>query len=183
MTQATGLVTTAEQLAALPDDGQRYELVDGVLHMMSPAGGQHGRIAATLLYLITRHVREKSLGVTFAAETGFLLRRDPDTVRAPDVAFVSRERMADWSDHPGYLPLAPDLVAEVVSPSDSSSQVEGKARDWLDAGVRLVLIVDPQSATIRVYRSRDPIQVFSQGLIDLQDVLAEFQLDVDEVFS
>lgn len=183
MIQAKGQVLTAEQLAALPDDGRRYELVDGVLHMMSPAGGQHGRVAATLLYLIMRHVRQESLGVTFAAETGFLLRRDPDTVRAPDVAFVSHERIEDWSNHPGFLPLAPDLVAEVVSPSDRLSEVEGKARDWLQAGVRLVLVVDPQSASILVYRSDGQIQSFSDGLIDLRDVVAGFQLDVDEVFA
>lgn len=88
MSNTTDQLTTAEQLAARPNDGKRYELVDGVLRMMSPAGNRHGRIAAKLLVRLATHVEQRNLGATYAAETGFLIRQRPDTVRAPDVAFV-----------------------------------------------------------------------------------------------
>jgi Uma2 family endonuclease len=183
MSNTTDQVTTAEQLAAMPDDGKRYELVEGVLQMMSPAGGCHGRIAAKLLVRLTVYAEEHGLGVTFAAETGFLLQRAPDTVRAPDVAYVSKDRLGELSDYPGFLPLSPDLVAEVVSPGDSSSEIEAKAQAWLAAGVRVVLVVDPQTASIRDYRSANRIRVYSDGRIDLDDVLPGFQLDVAELLS
>ena len=182
MSNTTDL-TTAEELASRPNDGNRYELVDGVLRMMSPAGNRHGRIAAKLLVRITNHVEQQNLGVTYAAETGFLIRQSPDTVRAPDVAFVAHDRLQDFADDVGYLPLAPDLVAEVVSPSDSSSAVEAKVQSWLDAGVRLVLAVDPQNSTIREYRPNGQIRVFSEGVVDLDNVLSGFALDVIELFS
>ena len=98
---------TADELASLPDDGNRRELVDGVLHMMSPAGGRHGRIAGRLFLRIGNHVEQGKLGEVFAAETGYLLSQDPDTVRAPDVSFVSSERLGEFADYAGYLPLAP----------------------------------------------------------------------------
>jgi Uma2 family endonuclease len=182
MSNTTGYCT-AEHLASLPDDGNRYELVEGVLHMMSPAGGRHGRVAAKLLLRIGNYVELHKLGSTFAAETGFLIERDPDTVRAADVSFVSHTRLAGQADHPGYLPVAPELVAEVVSPGDKSSQVESKAVGWLHAGVHVVLVVDPQISTIRCYRSPEQITVFRHGMLDLGDVLPGFELDVSEVFA
>ena len=183
MSNTTDQVTTAEQLAARPDDGKRYELVEGALRMMSPAGNRHGRIAARLLVRITNHVEQRNLGATYAAETGFLIQRSPDTVRAPDVAYVAGGRLEAFADHAGYLPIAPDLVAEVVSPSDSSSDVEAKVQDWLDAGVQVVLAVDPQNSTVREYRSESQIRVYSGGFVDLDDVLAGFRLDVAELFA
>jgi Uma2 family endonuclease len=174
---------TADQLAALPDDGSRFELVDGELHMMSPAGGRHGRIAGKLFLRIGNHVERHKLGETFAAETGFLLQQNPDTVRAPDVSFVSYERLGEFADYPGYLPLAPDLVVEVVSPNDQSSEVESKANGWLQAGVPVVLVVDPQTSSIREYRSLDQIRVYSEGVIGLEDILPGFKLGVGELFA
>ena len=174
---------TAEQLAMMPGGGKRCELVDGVLHMMSPAGGRHGRIAGKLFLRVGNHVERQKLGETFAAETGFLLHRNPDTVRAPGVAFVSHQRLGELADYPGYLPLAPDMVAEVVSPSDESSDVESKATAWLQAGVGVVLVVDPQTNSIREYRSPDQIRVYREGFIELGDVLPDFKLDVGELFG
>jgi Uma2 family endonuclease len=176
-------VMTADELLAMPDDGRRYELVQGELRMMSPAGGRHGRIAMKLARRLGDFVETHALGETYAAETGFLLRRDPDTVRAPDWAFVSQQRLGAFADYPGYLPLAPDLVAEVVSPSDLSSDVEEKALDWLAAGVKVVLVVDPQTRTIREYRSAREIRIHDQGMLDLGSVLTGCQLDVAELFS
>ena len=142
---------TAEQLLELPDDGMRHELVDGDLHTKAPAGGAHGQIAAELLGRMFAVVQAGRLGRLFAAETGFRLRRDPDTVRAPDVAFVRTDRVAE-ARVPGFPALAPDLVAEVVSPSDRAAEVTGEALAWLDAGVSTVWVVDPENRTVTVYR-------------------------------
>ncbi len=174
---------TADELLAMPNDGKCYELWQGELRMMSPAGGRHGRIALKLARRLGDFVEAHGLGVTYAAETGFLLHQNPDTVRAPDVAFVAQKRLGPFIDYPGYLPLAPDLVAEVVSPTDRSLDVEEKALEWLAAGVAVVLVVDPQSKTVRDYRSAQEIRVHTNGLIDLRIVLAGFQLDVSELFS
>jgi Uma2 family endonuclease len=174
---------TADRLVAMPDDGKRYELVEGVLRMMSPAGGRHGRIALKLGRRIGDYVEQQNLGETFAAETGFLLQKNPDTVRAPDVAFVSHATLGELADEPGYLPIAPDLVAEVISPSDRSSDVEEKVFGWLAAGVQAVIVVDPQTRTIRYYRSADAIQVVQSGSIDLSEVIPSFHLDISDLFA
>ena len=137
MTTSLHLVT-AEQLAGMPRHGKRYELIQGALHMMSPSGNEHGRIAVRLTWRIAQHVEREDLGVVFAAETGFLLQTDPDTVRAPDLAFVTKTRRTEAGNVEGFWPGAPDLAVEVVSPSDSFSQVEEKALAWLTAGTRVV---------------------------------------------
>jgi len=111
---------TADELLRLPDDGYRYELVRGELRKMSPAGSRHGVVAAAIIGSLAPFVREHSLGKVFTSETGFLIQRDPDTVRAPDCAFVQTERFIDT---PGYFPGAPDLAVEVISPGDSYSEV------------------------------------------------------------
>ena len=151
--------------------------------MMSPAGGRHGRIALKLARRLGDYVERHHLGETFAAETGFLIRQGPDTVLAPDVAFVSYDRLGELADHPGYLPVAPDLVAEVVSPSDRSSEIEEKALAWLTAGVSVVLVVDPQTRTIRDYRAAHEIRVYAEGAIDLSQVVSGFRLDASELLS
>ncbi len=172
---------TAEQLLELPDDGMRHELVDGELRTMVPAGGAHGRIAARLLGRLFGFVETHRLGELFAAETGFRLRRDPDTVRAPDVAFVGADRVAD-AGVPGFPALAPDLVAEVVSPSDRAVDVVGKALAWLDAGVRLVWVVDPQNRTVTVYRQDGVAVLRDADVLDGGDVLPGFALPLEELW-
>jgi len=130
-TQTTSAMT-AEQLFAIPDDGQghRHELIEGVKRMLSPAGGQHGMIAARILRKLGNYVEEHRLGAVFAAETGFLISRDPDTVRAPDAAFVRQERLDEAGTVAGYCPGAPDLAIEVLSPSDTYTLVESKSLGW-----------------------------------------------------
>lgn len=183
MSNATNQVITAEQLAAMPDDGKRYELVEGVLHMMSPTGGLHARITAKLSRRIGNFVEDHALGDTFAGDPGFLIGRNPDTVRGPDVAFLSQERLGELSRHTGYLPIAPDLAAEVVSPNDRRAEVEAKANAWLLAGVRVVLVVDPRTEEIRVHRPDRDVQEYRDGFVDLSDVLPGFQLDVTDLFA
>ena len=182
--QAKNEITSAEQLFQAPDNGSRMELVRGVLVMMSPAGSEHGRIASRILVRLGSYVEANDLGETFAAETGFLIEENPDTVRAPDAAYVSHEKL-NAADHKSpYLALSPDLVVEVVSPNDSFSDVEAKAGQWLAAGTLVVLIADPKNETLRVYRSKSEIQVLHSGeTFASGDVCENWQLPVDEVFG
>lgn len=180
-TRAT--TVTAEQMFVMPDDGNRYELIRGELRMMSPAGGRHGRVAHNLGLILGNHVRRENLGVVYAAETGFLLERDPDTVRAPDAAFVSQAKSRTIDADAGYLPLAPDLACEVISPSDTFSKVEEKASDWLAAGTQLVLLVDPETRKLHVYRAADKIVVLDEeSTLDASDVVPGWRFSVSELF-
>ena len=182
MSTITGTIT-ADVLLAMPEDGNRYELIGGELMMMSPAGGQHGILAARILRKLGNFVEDAGLGAVFAAETGFLLTSNPDTVRAPDVAFVCRQRLDDVGPVTGYWPGAPDLAVEVLSPSDSYSQVEEKALCWLDSGCRMVLVVDPQQEHITVYESRDRIRVLDiDATLDGGTVVPGWSVPVAEVF-
>ncbi len=176
--------TTEEQLSAIADDGHRYELVNGELRMMSPAGGHHGLLASRLLRKLGNFVEEHGLGETYAAETGFLLSQNPDTVRAPDLAFVAETRVKGFEQHQGFLPLAPDLAAEIVSPNDRFADVEEKAICWLEAGVKLVLVIDPQTKTVREYRSKESILVRHQSdIVEGDDVVPGWTLNVSELFA
>src|SRR5258708_5458512 len=135
---------TADELLAMPDDGRRYELVKGELLMAAPPGSEHGEITMNLAAPLHRYAKSKNLGVVYATETGFKLETDPDTVRAPDIAFV-RQGLLDQSGRiPGYLSGAPDLVVEVLSPSDTFGKVEAKVTQWLEAGARMVWVVSPR---------------------------------------
>jgi Uma2 family endonuclease len=152
--------------------------------MMSPAGGRHGKIALRLGALLLDYVQAHELGDVFAAETGFVLTRDPDTVRAPDVAFVRRERIDALDDLTGFVPLAPDLVAEVISPNDTFSQVEEKTLFWLHSGVRVVLVVDPENRTVRVMRGAEDMQLLNEGSqLAIDDVIPGWQLNVADLFA
>lgn len=175
---------TADQLFSLAADGYRYELIAGEIKMMSPAGGQHGRVASQIAYLLKRHVDTHHLGVVYAAETGFLIQTNPDTVLAPDAAFVSTARHRTLEDETGYLPLAPDLAVEVISPNDRFSRVEAKALTWLDAGTKLVLLIDPAEQTIHAYRSRKRIDIYHpEETVDCSDAVRGWQLTGKDVFE
>ena len=133
MATQTELVT-AEELFNMPDDGYRYELVRGKLRKMAPAEQYHGEHAGSVFASLHIHVRVNGLGKTYTAETGFNIGSNPDHVRAPDAAFVSRERLEAIGEGPGYWPAAPDLAIEVISPSDRYTEVAEKVQDRLDAG-------------------------------------------------
>jgi Uma2 family endonuclease len=182
---STGVATkTVDDLWNLPDDHKRHELVDGALRTMEPSGAEHGRVTSTVGFLLERHVRQAACGVTFGAETGFILRRDPDTVRAPDAAFVSKERAEAAGRVIKFWPGAPDFAAEVVSPSDSFAEVEAKALAWLDAGTKLVLVVDPARRTATTYRGHGEARVHGAGdTLDVSDGVPGWSLAVAELFG
>jgi len=183
-TQIQSRPVTADELLRIPDDGFRYELIAGELRKMTPAGGQHGRIAMRAGRSLANHVESNGLGAVFAAETGFRLASAPDTVRAPDAAFIAKERADQIGEVPGYLPGAPDLAVEVVSPGDTYSEVVEKAFDWLDAGTHLVVVVDPRRRNVTLYRSRDDIRILAEGdVLDGGEVVPGWRVPVRDLFG
>lgn len=175
---------TADELLQLPHLGQRYELVKGELKKMSPASPRHGRIANIVAFLLTQHARQHNLGVVYAAETGFKLGENPDTVRAADAAFVAQSRIPADGEPEGYWAIAPDLVVEIVSPSDSALAVQSKVTDWLAAGCRLVWVVYPDTQTVTEYHSLTEVQVLTaEEILKGDDVLPGFTCPINQLFE
>jgi Uma2 family endonuclease len=177
--------TSAEELLKLPGgEGKRYELIEGRLRVMCAAGFEHGRVAMTAGRLLGNHVSATGTGVTLGAETGFILARDPDTVRAPDAAFVSNARAQAVGTTFGFWPGgAPDLAIEVVSPDDSSPYVRSKALNWLDAGASAVLVLDPRSRSATVYRPGGDVHSHTEGTLDLSDAVPGWHVAVADFFA
>lgn len=175
---------TADELLAMPDDDWRYELVKGELIRMAPAGSEHGEVAMDLAGPLHQHVKAHNLGKVYAAETGFKLESNPDTVRAPDIAFIRRERVEQIGRPKGFWPGAPDLAVEVVSPGDTVNEVEEKVGEWLAAGAGVVWVVSPKLRTITVYRSLNDIAVLTEkDTLHGGDVVPGFQIRVREIFG
>ena len=174
---------TAEDLLDMPDDGLRRELVRGEVRVVAPAGNMHGRIAVNMSTPLHQFVREHDLGSVFAAETGFKISTDPDTVRAPDVAFIRRGRLEAVGEVEGYWPGAPDLVIEVVSPTDRFAELEEKVVEWLAAGTRMVLVVNPRARTVTVRTSEKEARILSEEeVLDGGEVVPGWTLPISEVF-
>jgi Uma2 family endonuclease len=181
---AVSTPVTADELLHLPANGHRYELVKGELIEMSPASPRHGRIAMRFGALIEQHVRQKNLGAIYAAETGFKLQENPDTVRAVDAAFIAQSRIPPEGEPEGFWAIAPDLVVEVVSPSDSAQAIQSKVTDWLTAGCRLVWVVYPDNQTVTEYRSLTEVRVLTTAdNLTGRDVLSDFACPVQELFT
>jgi Uma2 family endonuclease len=184
MTLATTNLMTAEMLEVLPHQGRRLELVRGELRELMPTGFEHGEITHRLSSRLGVFVEDNNLGVVCSAETGFIVDRNPDTVRAPDIAFVSQERLEMLGGAVrGFAPLAPDLAVETISPSDSYTESHEKALMWLEFGSQLVLLLDPRKAQITVYRSKKDISVLeNDDLLDLHEVVQGFQMPLSKIF-
>ncbi|MCY4075679.1 MAG: Uma2 family endonuclease [Acidobacteria bacterium] len=181
-------LVTADELPSVStrhsDLGKRTELVQGELIVMAPAGGRHGQVAHKVALLVGNHVLERSLGRVFAAETGFLLRRDPDTVRAPDVAFVAGQRLGIEDIPAGFLEMAPDLAVEVVSPGDSGAAVQNRVSDWLATRTRLVWVVYPESRSIVVHRPDQPArELHDTDVLTGSPVLTDFAVQACDLFT
>ena len=173
---------TIEEFERLPDEAARLELVRGYVVREPPAGFEHGAIGVQIATLLYTFVRQHGLGKIVAGEPGFVLFDDPPTVRAPDVAFVARDRLP--ADPRGFARLAPDLAVEIVSPSNTHSEIQDKVFDYLDAGTRLVWVVEPCGRTVTVYRSREEIRILtSEQEIDGGEVLSGFRVEVSEFFA
>jgi len=172
---------TAEELILLPRGQHRYELVKGELLTMSPTKRKHGRIVANLTIRLGHYVLTHKLGAMYAAETGFKLASNPDTVLAPDIAFI-RGSVDDSSE--SYGEGAPDLVVEVQSPNDRKAKVEEKAARWLALGASMVWLIDPKRRTVEIHLSNDEPQILTEDdELTGGDLIPGFSVRVSEIFS
>ena len=180
----TGRAITADELFHLPEDGYRHELVKGEVRKMTPAGFDHGAIVANLTAPLLQHVKSHGLGVVCGAETGFKIAGDPDTVRAPDVAFVRRERIPASGRPTGFWPGPPDLAVEVLSPSDTIFAMDEKVAAWLAAGARVVWVVNPSRRTVTIHRAGANLRVLSEAeALEGGDDVPDFRLPLSELFN
>ena len=175
---------TAADLLRLGGQGVRGELIRGVLCETMPTGELHGKIVTRLVGALFSFVEPRGLGTLFASDSGVWLERDPDTVREPDIAFTSVEKLPLDAWNTGYAEMVPDLVVEIVSPSDSRREVHDKAHMWLSHGVRLVWVVHPETRTIDIYRPVEAVVTLGvQDALDGMDVLPGFSCSVSAVFG
>lgn len=169
---------TADELLRRPSDGWRYELVQGELRKMSPSGARHGRVAAEIVGSLIAHMKRQRTGAVYSSETGFRISRQPDTVRAPDAAFVRSERVTDTA---GFFEGPPDVAFEVISPGDTYTEIEEKTLQWLRAGTTVVIVVDPRTKTARMHRTGSASNV--EAVIEIEDVIPGWRLPLSELFD
>ncbi len=176
---------TADELLAMPDDGFVYELIKGELIKVSPPPGhEHGLVAMNIAGPLHQYAKSKNLGNVYAAETGFLLEQNPDTVRAPDVAFIKRERIEKAGPIQAYWIGVPDLAVEVLSPSDTVGRIEDKVAYWLESGTQMVWVVSPKMHTVTVYSSLTEIVVLTKSeTLDGGIVVPGFQISIADIFA
>lgn len=178
---------TAADLAMLPDELPSgpvlYELNNGRLVIMPPPGDFHGGVEANLTTTMKNHVDRHRLGKVRCGEVGIVLWRNPDRVVGADVAFIATSSLPIRVSPEGYLETIPDLVVEVRSKNDSLPEVLDKVKDYLLAGVRVVLVADPLKKTVTAYRRGRKPKVFAAAdILTIEDVIPGFQLPVAEVF-
>ena len=175
-------IHTAEDLERLSAQGYRYELIKGELREIAPAGGSHGSTTSRLTILVGILVIDKNLGETFAAETGFLVGRNPDTTLAPDFAFVSKDRLP----HPlpkSYIPVVPDIVLKTRSPNDTRKEVADKVAQWLEFGVKLVWEMNPQTRILALHQQNQmPRFLGENDTLDGGDVLPGLSVPITRLF-
>ena len=182
MTTQTKLIT-ADELLMMPEDGYRYELIRGVLIRKMPPGRRHGNVAACTTAEFINYVRTNDYGEV-SAEIGYRLESDPDTVRAPNVVYISAETLPLDVKVRGFYEVIPDLVVEVVSPGDGPSYVADRVAMWLSHGVRLVWVVYPVARTVAAHTAAGPTLIYTEDdELDGGDVLPEFTCPVREILD
>ena len=180
----SGRATTADELFRLPDDNRRYALVRGELKRTTPAGFDHGAIIVNLTVPLGHHAKARRLGVVCGAETGFVLARNPDTVLAPDVAFVRRERIPASGRPATFWDGAPNLAAEVLSPGDTRSEVDEKVTAWLSVGTCVVWVVDLKDRSVTIHETgQKPRHLVESDRLEGGALMPDFQLPVSDIFA
>lgn len=175
-------LVTADELERMPEDDYRYELVRGRLTRMSPVAPLHGRVTAILTARLWNHLSDRSVGEVWN-EVGFRLASDPDTVRAPDVSFVSNERLPQ-PDVRGFYRGAPDVAIEVLSPDDRPADVHEKVPDYLAAGTVMVVVVDPHRQRVTVHRPGSPATILTiNDTLDLHPAVRDWRLKLADLFA
>ncbi len=181
-TSQAGLLT-ADDLLRLHGEGVRGELIRGMLHETELPGFNHGQSVVDLGAFMCNFVRPRRSG-TMAVNAGVWLESDPDTVRAPDIAFTSAERMSLDANIPGYSEIVPDLVVEVRSHTDSLLEIHDKARMWISHGVRLVWVVHPDTRTVDVHHAERTVTTLrGDDALDGDDVLRGFTFPLNTIFD
>jgi Uma2 family endonuclease len=179
----TPKLMTADELLRLPDDGMRHELIRGELTTMAPPGFEHGGLALAIGGELRAYVRTHGLG-RVTSEVGFRLSTEPDTVRAPDVAFVRRDRLPAADAAPGYFRGPPDLAVEVISPNDLYTEVDEKVAEWLEHGTRLVFVVNPRRKIVAVHRPGQTVTILTlDDTLDGEDVVPGWSLALRDLFD
>lgn len=184
MTTITQKLITAEEFARIPDppDGSRQELVQGAIITMPPPGARHGACCSRINRRLANFVEDNNLGTVFANDTGFVTERDPDSVRGPDISFWSREKLPEVPD--GYIEVAADLLIEVVSPSDRYARIQQKVNEYLEKGVRLIWVVDPEDRSVAVFRDGQKPKVLSENeILTGADVLPGLTCRIADLFA
>jgi Uma2 family endonuclease len=181
---------TADELARLPDDGQRHRLKAGELVTVSPGNKRHGKYTMRLSIPLGAWVYAHGLGELYTAETGFKLRSDPDDIQAPDLAYATREHADQAEQAPGpYFPGGPDLAVEVVSPHDTAAEVVATVRDWLLAGTRVVVVIHPRHRRVSLHRPGpvpgevDVITLNEDDTLTIPDLFPGWSLPVAAIFA
>ena len=182
MTPTKQKLMTADELLRLPKgEGQRYELIRGVLVPKMAPGDPHAIVVFRISTLIGTYAETNDYGIGRTGEPGYRLERDPDTVHAPDVAWFAPGRIPEGTQ--GYPEMAPDLVVEVKSPSNSNPEMAAKAYMWLSYGSRLAVVADPQYSTFTVYQpNAEPVTLIEDDVFDVGDVLPGFSCPVWRFF-
>ena len=184
MATAKNKLLTAEDLLCLSSQGVKGELIRGVLCKTVSAGMEHSFIAGNILSAFHGHVRPRRLGRVGGTDGGVLIQRSPDTVREPDIFFVSAEKLPLDIRVQGYLEVVPELVVEIVSPSDAERDVREKIAMWLDHGVSMALEVRPSERAVTVHRPGAPaLTLNGDDVLDCGDVLPGFSLPLSEIFD
>ena len=183
-TETTPQLLTADDLLKLYSQGVRGELIRGVLCETMPAGVNHGQIVMELGGEIRAFIKPRRLGRVVGSDAGVLIERDPDTVREPDIAYFSAERIPLDRQVTGYAEVTPDLVVEVRSPNDSRQAVYDKAEMWLRHGVRLAWAVYPERRTVEAHHVDQGVVAYQEDdELDGMDVLPGFRCAVSELFE
>lgn len=181
MSTTTTLIT-GDQLLEMGEAGRRFELVRGELEAIAPINDDHGAVASELIWMMVDFVKTNRLGKVYT-ELGVTLEHNPDTVRGPDICFVSNARLPKKRLKTFFKEHIPDLVVEVLSPSDRSGNVQKKIREYFKAGVRLIWIVDPENETVTAYYpSRDAHIYTGDETVSGEDVLPGFSFTPAELF-
>ncbi len=188
MSTTTRLVTADELLVMPHRDAQgndcRLSLIRGEVRSMSPTGGTHGVLCIKLGAVLLDFVEANNLGAVFGAETGFVVEKDPDSVLGVDVAFVNNERLAGVENFDKFIPFAPDLAVEVLSPSNTVHEIDEKIAFYFAAGSRAVWIVNPKRRTVAVYGSVVEVRILGeQEMLEGGDVLPGFTYEVSRLFA
>jgi Uma2 family endonuclease len=180
----TEKLMTAEEFEQLPDDGKLYELIDGQLREIPQLTMWQGEVEVNLAMRLHTQARGRTLGRVSIGKVAFIVRRNPDRVRAADIAFIRQERVPSLEARQHIMEVIPDLVVEILSKSDTIEEISDKIDDWLHVGVQMLWVVDPFQRTVTIYQpGRDPSLLGEHGTLEGDPVVPGFRCPVAEMFA